>query len=81
MKSAAGTQPSDNGRISVEQAPHLVPGVRAWTTRRDAGTFGLGGTDAVGDVVGRWALLQDELSKPNLISELRKEIRGIKKGA
>jgi polyphenol oxidase len=35
-------------------------GVLAFTTTRDAGTFGLAGTDPVGEVMGRWsALLTD----------------------
>ncbi len=35
-------------------------GVLAFTTRREAGTFGLSGTDPVGEVMGRWtALLAD----------------------
>ncbi|MEO7043103.1 MAG: polyphenol oxidase family protein [Gemmatimonadaceae bacterium] len=35
-------------------------GVVAFTTRREAGTFGLSGTDPVGEVMGRWTgLLQD----------------------
>ena len=32
-------------------------GVMAFTTRREAGTFGLSGTDPVGEVMGRWAAL------------------------
>jgi len=35
-------------------------GVRAFTTRREAGTFSLAGADPVGEVLGRWsALLAD----------------------
>jgi YfiH family protein len=36
-------------------------GVRAFTTTRSAGTFGLGGTEPVRDVMGRWAQLRREL--------------------
>ncbi len=37
-------------------------GVRAFTTTRNAGTFGLGGPDPVGEVMSRWTELQSELS-------------------
>ena len=37
-------------------------GIRAFTTTRDAGTFSLSGPDPVGEVMSRWARLQDELS-------------------
>lgn len=38
-------------------------GVRAFTTTRNAGTFGLAGQDPVGDVMSRWTDLQGELAK------------------
>jgi len=37
-------------------------GVLAFTTTRDAGTFGLSGTDPVGEVMGRWATLLRDLA-------------------
>jgi hypothetical protein len=37
-------------------------GVRAFTTTREAGTFGLFGAEPVGEVMSRWVGLQDELS-------------------
>jgi YfiH family protein len=37
-------------------------GVRAFTTTRHAGTFGLAGPDPVGEVMARWTELLDELS-------------------
>lgn len=37
-------------------------GIRAFTTTREAGTFGLAGPDPVGEVMSRWIRLQDELS-------------------
>jgi len=37
-------------------------GIRAFTTSRDAGSFGLSGDDPVGEVMSRWTALQDELS-------------------
>ena len=38
-------------------------GIRAFTTTRNAGTFGLGGSDPVGDVMSRWVDLQNELAQ------------------
>lgn len=37
-------------------------GIRAFTTTREAGTFSLGGNEPVGEVIGRWTALQNELS-------------------
>jgi YfiH family protein len=37
-------------------------GIRAFTTTRDAGTFGLSGTEPVNEVIGRWSALQREMS-------------------
>ena len=37
-------------------------GIRAVTTTRHAGTFSLSGSDPVGEVMGRWTRLQEELS-------------------
>jgi YfiH family protein len=37
-------------------------GVLAFTTTREAGTFGLSGTDPVGEVMGRWATLLKDLA-------------------
>ena len=37
-------------------------GIRAFTTTRDAGTFGLSGSDPVNEVMGRWTAVQHELS-------------------
>jgi YfiH family protein len=38
-------------------------GIRAFTTTRNAGTFGLGGPDPVGEVMTRWTGLQSELAE------------------
>jgi YfiH family protein len=45
-------------------------GIRAFTTTRDAGSFGLSGTDPVNEVMGRWTAVQKELSEaaPRLAS-------------
>jgi hypothetical protein len=40
----------------------LPPGVRAWTTGRAVGSFGLGSEEPVGAVMGRWTALQDALA-------------------
>jgi len=46
-----------------EDVPELKKiGVRAFTTTRHAGTFGLAGPNPVGEVMARWTELQDELS-------------------
>jgi polyphenol oxidase len=37
-------------------------GIRAFTTTRDAGSFGLAGSDPVNEVMGRWSAVQRELS-------------------
>ncbi len=37
-------------------------GITAFTTTRAAGTFGLSGTDPVGEVMGRWASLLNDLA-------------------
>ena len=38
-------------------------GIRAFTTTREAGTFGLSGADPVGEVLSRWTSLQIELAE------------------
>jgi YfiH family protein len=46
-----------------EPIPELVSlGVTAFTTIREAGTFGLSGSDPVGEVMGRWAKLLNDLA-------------------
>ena len=37
-------------------------GIRAFTTTREAGSFGLGGDDPVKEVMGRWSAVQRDLS-------------------
>ncbi len=54
----AGIPPNRSEWELVNEFTEL--GVLAFTTTRSAGTYSLAGTDAVGDVVGRWsALLTD----------------------
>ena len=49
---------------SVNEVPkEVIPdfeswGIRAFTTTRDAGSFGLSGTDPVNEVMGRWTAVQ-----------------------
>src|SRR5439155_24646567 len=46
----------------VEIVDEFAPfGIRACTTTRAAGSFGLGGTEPVGEVMSRWARLREEL--------------------
>lgn len=53
----------------VELVPELTSlGFLAFTTTRQAGTFGLAGTDPVGEVMGRWG---------RLLRDLAGEARGI----
>jgi polyphenol oxidase len=50
-------------QIDSEEVPEFASiGVRAFTTTRQAGTFGLAGSDPVGEVMGRWIELQSELA-------------------
>lgn len=46
----------------AETVPGLPAGVRAWTTTRAMGSFGLGSVEPVADVMGRWEALQDDLA-------------------
>ncbi len=46
---------------SAESFTGLPNNVRAWTTTRAAGSFGLASDEAVGAVIGRWAALVDDL--------------------
>lgn len=45
-------------------------GIRAFTTTRDAGSFGLAGDDPVKEVMGRWTAVQQEIAPtaPRLVS-------------
>lgn len=50
--------------IPKEEVPGFATfGIRAFTTTRDAGTFSLSGADPTGEVMGRWTLLQENLSQ------------------
>ena len=51
----------------AETARETIPdfeswGIRAFTTTREAGTFGLSGSEPVGEVMSRWTLLQRDVS-------------------
>lgn len=53
----------ENAQLLREDIPGFETiGVRAFTTTRLAGSFGLAGADPVGEVMARWIDLQDELS-------------------
>jgi YfiH family protein len=45
----------------AEPVPGMPAGVRAWTTTRTNGSFGLGSREAVDEVMGRWSALQADL--------------------
>jgi polyphenol oxidase len=47
---------------SAESVMGMPDGVLAWTTTRADGSFGLGSADPVGEVMERWARLQDGLA-------------------
>ena len=50
-------------RLDREEIPDFEKiGVRAFTTTRQAGTFGLAGSDPVGEVMARWTELQSDLA-------------------
>jgi len=54
---------SASAQLDREDVPDFQTfGVRAFTTTRNAGTFGLGGPDPVGEVMSRWTELQTELA-------------------
>jgi polyphenol oxidase len=56
-------EPAAVGTIltDAEAVAGLPPGIRAWTTTRGNGSFGLGSDEPVGTVFGRWAALQSDL--------------------
>jgi polyphenol oxidase len=51
------------GEVPKETIPDFESwGIRAFTTTREAGTFGLSGSDPVNEVMTRWSALQREVS-------------------
>jgi YfiH family protein len=65
---AAGAQPAA-ASMEVEVAPGFAErGVRAFTTTRHAGSFGLQGTEPAGEVFGRWGALRESLGGARLAS-------------
>ncbi len=49
--------------VDREEVPEFASiGARAFTTTRHAGTFGLAGSDPIGEVMARWTDLQSELA-------------------
>lgn len=57
--------PPPSGGSVLEQSvavPGLPSGIRAWTTTRAVGSFGLGSDEPVGHVMGRWTALQQDLA-------------------
>lgn len=58
MNESLATSPLD----AAFRVDGLPPGIRAWTTGRNAGSFGLGSDEPVGSVMNRWVALQDGLA-------------------
>ena len=48
---------------SAEGVPGLPDGIHAWTTTRQAGSFGLASSEPVGQVTSRWSALLDSLGR------------------
>ena len=48
---------------SAESVTGLPSGIHAWTTTRQAGSFGLGSSEPVSRVMGRWNGLMDALAR------------------
>ena len=69
MRSAPRSLALTTAARSVDEVPkEVIPdfeswGIRAFTTTRDAGTFGLSGTEPVNEVMGRWTAVQQELTE------------------
>jgi len=53
-------------------------GVRAFTTTRAAGTFSLGGDHPVGEVMGRWTGLQQDLSSQSRRLVIGRQVHGMR---
>ena len=57
------TQASRESSRLYEEVPELAAiGIRAFTTTRLSGSFGVAGDEPVRDVMARWDHLRDELS-------------------
>jgi purine-nucleoside/S-methyl-5'-thioadenosine phosphorylase / adenosine deaminase len=57
------TVDTEQAEIPKEVITDFEPwGIRAFTTTREAGSFGLAGTDPVNEVMGRWSAVQRELA-------------------
>jgi YfiH family protein len=69
MRSAPRSHESTIAAPSVDEVPkEVIPdfenwGIRAFTTTRHAGTFGLSGAEPVNEVMGRWTAVQREISE------------------
>lgn len=57
------TVDTEQAELPKEVVTDFEPwGIRAFTTTREAGSFGLAGTDPVNEVMGRWSRVQRELA-------------------
>lgn len=63
--------------VPREEIPEFtVFGIRAFTTTREAGTFGLSSSDPTGDVMSRWTRLQDELAQHARRTVIGRQVHG-----
>jgi YfiH family protein len=64
-------------RLPIEAVPGFDEfGVCAFTTRREAGTFGLSGDDPVEEVMTRWTTLQQEVAREARRMVLARQVHG-----
>ncbi len=70
---------SAGAELDREEVPDFQSfGVRAFTTTRRVGTFGLAGPDPVGEVMSRWTELQSELSGNARRLVIGRQVHGIR---
>jgi polyphenol oxidase len=63
--------------LPVEEITDFVGfGVRAFTTTRDAGSFGISGEEAVGEVMRRWTGLEQEIAAEARSLVLGRQVHG-----
>jgi YfiH family protein len=73
----AQPHPTTGSDIPKETAPGFAAhGILAFTTTRQAGTFGTNGPEAVHEIIGRWAHLRQEIGTSRLATA--KQVHGAK---
>jgi YfiH family protein len=78
-KAVAGSSDVEPARAAPGLPKEIAPGfeqhgIVAFTTTRQAGTFGTNGSDPVRDVISRWGALREELTTPRLATA--KQVHG-----